>query len=254
MAAPSSDHSLALPATAILAIVAGYNFYFFNHPMGGYDNQEGLVALGNLAAGLPGLLFSPARGLFIYFPATMVVLGLLVRQPRLLGDSTAVAAVGAILLTIVLFGTYSIWWAGRSYGPRYLSEIEPLILLLLGLAWQGVGVACRRLLVITCFGVLLAYSILVQAVGVYSVSALKWNQTPVDVIDAPSASGTSSTTRSRADCTSLPIFGDDDSCRVGCTWAARGASPGQPEGCASDSTEIPKYNYFAPSLSVAGRS
>jgi len=42
--------------------------YVFGHLLGAYALQSGGFSLGNLPRGMLGSLFSPARGLFIYFP------------------------------------------------------------------------------------------------------------------------------------------------------------------------------------------
>jgi len=170
---------LAMPAVAITGVLVADNLYFFGNILGGYNGEQGHVALSNLADGLPGLLFSPGFGLFIYFPVTFVAVGLLVSRPRMLADPTVRSASAAMLLIITLVAARLGWAGGFSYGPRYLSEIEPLILLLVGLGWQHIGPAARRSLALACFGFLLPYSILVQAVGVYSPSAWKWSYTTI---------------------------------------------------------------------------
>ena len=159
-------------------VVVAYNFYFFGHLLGGYNGEQGNVALNNLADGLPGLLFSPGFGLFIYFPITLVAVAMLVWRPRMLADPTIGAAIVAILLTIALVSARVGWTGGFSFGPRYLSEVEPLIVLLVGLGWKNVRPSIRQPLAVACFGLLLPYSIMVQAVGVYSPSAWKWTVMP----------------------------------------------------------------------------
>jgi hypothetical protein len=176
---------LALPAAVILALVALYNIHFFADLLGGYGGFRHRFSLAGVAAGFMGLLFSPSRGLLIYFPASILAVGLLAVKPRMMSNATAAAAIAAILLSIAVTSSYSEWWGGYSYGPRLLSEIEPLVLLLIGLAWQNFSVRARRPIAMACFGVLLPYSVFVQAVGVYTVSAWNWTGTPVDIMQAP---------------------------------------------------------------------
>jgi hypothetical protein len=173
------------PAVVILALTALYNLHFFADPLGGYAMHRHHFSLEWLPQGTAGLLFSPSRGLLIYFPAALVAAGLLLAKPKVLSDLVARAMAASVLLTIPFMGSYVIWWGGYSYGPRMLSEIEPLILLLLGLAWPHFSATARRPLAIACFGIMLPYTVMVQAVGVYSVSAWKWNGAPVDVLLAP---------------------------------------------------------------------
>ena len=51
------------------------------------------------------------------------------------------------------------------------------------LAWRGMSEGLRRGFLVALFA-LLPYGILVQAVGVYSTAALKWNGDPVSVDQA----------------------------------------------------------------------
>ena len=176
---------LFAPVAAALALLIAYNLHFFGVELGGYAWVPRTVAIGNLGQGLPGLLFSPGRGLLIYFVVTAVAAAALALRPRTLTDPTAAAAVFGAVATFLLFSCFPWWWGGWSYGPRYLSEIEPLILLLLGLAWRGMDRPLQRALLVAAFG-LLPFGILVQAVGVYSVAAVNWNGKPVNVDQAVS--------------------------------------------------------------------
>ena len=172
---------LVMPAAAIAGVVGAYKLHFFGHLLGGYNAEKANVALSNFADGLSGFLFSLLRGLAIYFPVSIVAFGMLVARPRMVADPAVWAATIAILLTIVLIAARLGWWGGWCYGPRYLSEVEPLMLLLVGLGWQHIDPTVRRPLALACFGLLLPYSIMVQAVGVYSPSAWKWSFFPANV-------------------------------------------------------------------------
>jgi hypothetical protein len=86
-------------------------------------------------AGLYGLLCSPAASLFVYCPLALTgvaALALLWRQDR----RTAALLGGTVILVVLFYAQLGNWIAGRSYGPRYLVTIVPL--LLLPLAWRFV--------------------------------------------------------------------------------------------------------------------
>ena len=182
---PGSLLPLAAPAVLLLALVAAYNLYFFDDLLGGYGSYVSSFAASRLGPGLAGVLVSPGRGLFLYYPLALVAFGLLAWRPRTLADPTMAAAAFAVVATILLVASRDVWWGGWSYGPRYLSEIEPLIALLVGLSWRELGPGARRILGIACFGLLLPWSVLVQMVGVYSPSAIAWNGIPSNVDFAP---------------------------------------------------------------------
>jgi hypothetical protein len=176
---------LLAPVATVLTLLTAYNLHFFGAELGGYAWAAGTIVIGNLAQGLPGLLFSPGRGLLIYFVVTAVAAAALALRPRTFTDPTAAAAVVGAVASFLLFSCFPWWWGGWSYGPRLLSEIEPLVLVLLGLAWREMDRPLRRALLAAAFG-LLPFGILVQAVGVYSVAAVNWNGQPVNVDQAVS--------------------------------------------------------------------
>ena len=103
---------LFAPLAVTLALLIAYNLYFFGVPLGGYAGQPSMVAIANLAQGLLGLLFSPGRGLLIYFIVTVVAVAALVTRPRTLTDPTAIAAIFGVVASILLFSCYRVWWGG----------------------------------------------------------------------------------------------------------------------------------------------
>jgi hypothetical protein len=61
-----------------------------------------------------------------------------------------------------LFSFYSVWWGGLCYGPRYLTDVSPFLVLLLVPVWQDVqAVRWRRL----GFHLLVWTSIFIQTLG-----------------------------------------------------------------------------------------
>jgi hypothetical protein len=175
--------ALVLPAAIIGAVLLTYNLYYFDNILGGYGEFAASHAAGHetfnsgqFGVALTGLLFSPGRGLFFYFPFAAVALAVVVTQPSLLRQPLPAALAFSILSIVTLFSFYVDWMAGWSFGPRYLTEIEPLILILAGIAWRSLPAATQRPLSLLCFGVLLPYSVFVQSVGSYSIKPILWNQ------------------------------------------------------------------------------
>src|SRR5262245_4725508 len=101
---------LFAPVAAALALLIAYNLHFFGVELGGYAWVPRTVAIGNLGQGLPGLLFSPGRGLLIYFVVTAVAAAALALRPRTLTDPTAAAAVFGAVATFLLFSCFPWWW------------------------------------------------------------------------------------------------------------------------------------------------
>jgi hypothetical protein len=76
--------------------------------------------------GILGLLFGPSHGMLIFFPlAWLSALGL----RRLAREQPATARLwtGLVAMLIVFYGAYRVWWAGWSWGPRFLLPLVPLL-------------------------------------------------------------------------------------------------------------------------------
>jgi hypothetical protein len=173
--------ALTIPAAGIMALVMWYNAYFFSESLGGYDPLRCCFSTAFFADGFKGLLFSPSRGLLFYFPAAFAALALVLVRPATLKDPNVSASLAAIILSVGLFSTFKFWWAGWAFGPRYLSEIEPLCLIIIGLVWPRLTCTPRHRMAQALFGVLMPYCIVVQSIGVFSVAALRWDDQPIGV-------------------------------------------------------------------------
>lgn len=103
--------------------------------------------LSELPRGLFGLLLSPGKSLLLFAPP--VALGLL-RLRGLARERPDVAACAgvALLVNLVVFGSYMYWEGGYCFGPRHLLPIVPLLLLPL-----AVGPAPSRRALLACVAV-----------------------------------------------------------------------------------------------------
>ncbi|HET7700879.1 MAG TPA: hypothetical protein VFM06_08460 [Candidatus Limnocylindria bacterium] len=135
-------------------------------------------------AGLVGLLFSPSRGLFIYEPWALLALGGL--AVARLSRGHIAGRLGTLLLVWVLlvfvYATYAEWWGGRVFGPRFLDDLAPV--LILGLAWAVREGGFRAPLTRGLLWLSAAWSLLIfnAAALVYDQS---WDTVPVNVNDDP---------------------------------------------------------------------
>lgn len=159
----------ALGGAALLT----YNLSVFNAVAGGYQqlNQFSSTVL----EGVAGLLVSPNRGLLIYTPVMIFAFWGAVRVWRERAPEWMRLLVVGLGLHVLIYGAFTEWWAGYTFGPRYLCDVLPALALLLvyGLVplwrrpvWRAVAV------------VLIAYGVAVQAIGVYFADD-DWNRTPV---------------------------------------------------------------------------
>lgn len=128
--------------------------------------------------GLPGVLASPSRGLFVYCP--VLLLGLaelgrsLVREPR---DSVWRFYALAVLALIGLVAVWQVWWGGWSFGPRLLIEATPLLVLFVV---RVLARTPRPRFLTGAFAALLVISVLVQGLGA-TVYPCGFNGSPVNI-------------------------------------------------------------------------
>src|SRR5439155_2714025 len=93
--------------------------------------------------GALGLLVSPGRSLFLYAPPVLLGLALWPRFARhFAAEALLIAAIGAG--HPLVYGRWYSWWAGLSWGPRFLLPALPFLLLPLALlparrAWRLVA-------------------------------------------------------------------------------------------------------------------
>jgi hypothetical protein len=171
----------AVGIAAILTPIVAYNYSVYRNIFGGYSVYLSTAphALGRGSV-LAALLFSPGRGLFVYFPLGLLsCLGFYLALTRRNTQSFFYW----LLVLFCVGQTALIWWlrwnndwfGGHCWGPRYLSEIEfALVIALLPLvqAYSGMWV--------TAFVTVLAIlSISMQAIGVYVRN--DWNALPADI-------------------------------------------------------------------------
>jgi hypothetical protein len=115
-------------AMGVLVWMSINNFRFGTLLAGVQMNARHPPALGNPLVGLPALLASPGKSIFLYSPPTAIaVFGLvkLMKRERRLGQ--AVAATCAVYLALI--STLTFYGGDWCWGPRYFASILPLIAL-----------------------------------------------------------------------------------------------------------------------------
>ncbi len=164
---------VGLPGRPRWSTRSAYNFHYFGHPLAfGPSVVASAIALSKTGSAhlwqsswwesLPGLSFSPARGLLWFSP--VLLLGLVSalavwRNPRF---RVLIPLQLATVLLILVAGKWFDWWGGVTWGYRSIID-----------AFIDRIVASRPLRVVC--GALLVCSIAVQFVGAYSYSLIGWS-------------------------------------------------------------------------------
>jgi hypothetical protein len=183
----------ALTGAVWLGVFVAYSESQFGRPLPTYYHP-GRLAFEHFGTALRANLVSPSRGLLVFVPTLFFVGALVVCYGRRLPHRRLVAlAVGVLVVHTILISGYWQWWAGHSYGPRFMANLVPWLCLLsiLGVramlgGWkENPPSSVARRLVHTAGAVLLLLSVLVNARGALSEGSEVWNRRPVDIDTQP---------------------------------------------------------------------
>ncbi|HVG10626.1 MAG TPA: hypothetical protein VNM67_23180 [Thermoanaerobaculia bacterium] len=160
---------LAAAAALPMGLVLFYNLGAAGHFAGGYGLAgDASFFRHDLLSGLGGLLFSPTRGLFVFSPF-LLFLVLVWRHRRHLphdsgdrGERALTLAMSAGVVLQVLLYAMTDWRAGISWGPRFLTDLLPLLM------WMLAPVAASlRGLGRMCFLLAVGVAVAIEAIGAF---------------------------------------------------------------------------------------
>jgi hypothetical protein len=154
-----------VPAGVLMALVAAYHLAVFGNLGGGYEiviriSPPGLRSF-PFWPGIAGQLVSPGKGLFFYCPFLLFLVfyyrRTLVEPYRLLAICLTLGAA-----TLPLIYAKVDWTGGWSYGPRYSTDMLPILIWLLAPIVASLGIRGLDL-----FAAATLFAIYVQAVGAF---------------------------------------------------------------------------------------
>lgn len=144
---------------------------------------------------LAGNLISPSRGLLVYVPSLFFVAFLLARYRRQLVHQRLVWLSLAIIAGhLVIISSFSHWWGGHSFGPRFTTGLVPWFVLLgiLGvhamLKWREQRVEASSIgwrVQLACGALLLLMSAFINTRGAASHATWLWNMRPLEIDQHP---------------------------------------------------------------------
>jgi len=126
-----------------------------------------------------GTLASPSCGLFIYTPwVALDVAATSLVASRLASHRLIVWLLLALIPYFLLLSKYAVWWGGHCFGPRYWTDVIPLLAILL--AFELDWAVDRSRILTVLHAITIALGIAVQLVGAYCFPS-SWNYEPVNV-------------------------------------------------------------------------
>ena len=134
---------------------------------------------------LAGTLISPSRGLFVFSPVLLfsmygIILSLRTKPVKVLDK----ALLWIMLLHWIVSALHPRWWAGHSYGPRYLSDMLPFLIYFLLPAIHRLRRVCqswKRTMLLILLIVSAGLSVGIHWRGATSQDVYGWNAGPVNV-------------------------------------------------------------------------
>jgi hypothetical protein len=154
---------LAAAAALPMGLVLLYNLGVAHHFAGGYGLMgKARFFQHDLLSGLGGLLFSPTRGLLVFSPFLLFLVLAWRHLPRDRGErGLTLAMCAGVALQLLLYAKAD-WRSGISWGPRYMTDLLPLLL------WMLVPVvAALRGLGRACFLLAVGAAVAIQAIGAF---------------------------------------------------------------------------------------
>jgi hypothetical protein len=169
----------AAPSAVGGAFVLAYNRATFGGFTGGYG---GLGHFNTpLLSGLSGLLLSPNRGLFVYTPLLAFAFWGAVRAWRTDSPPWVRWLTVGLGLHLVIYAKFDEWWGGYTFGPRYFTDVLPVLTILLV---YGLVPLCRRRAMQVAAALLAVYGVGVQAIGTYAADD-RWEREPIPLERSP---------------------------------------------------------------------
>jgi hypothetical protein len=151
----------AVPLAALLY----YDLNFIGHIAGGYalvrpEPRDNFFQLG--WSGVAGLLISPTRGLLVFTPFLIFIpVGLVQRLRSTDSKGLAMALSFAVAAQVLLYSQLD-WRAGWSWGPRWLTDLLPILVWMVAPAPLVLRPLARGLLILA-----MAASVVVQTIGAF---------------------------------------------------------------------------------------
>jgi len=170
---------MVFAATGIAWLLAwiAYNLRIFGTVLPFYYTTQAWN-LGGTPRAICGNIFSPTGGLLIFSPIFAVAIYWVIRywdrMPARPLATVSLLAISGIMLSVA---AHADWWGGACYGPRYMTDALPWLILLAILGISSIPAPRRTLrspsIAVATFALIL--SIGINCVGAWSWTAADWN-------------------------------------------------------------------------------
>lgn len=159
-----------------------FNFLVYGSIISPYYFPERLNCHVNMAVSLTGTLVSPGRGLYVFSPVFLFSLyGIWtgVRRKRLLDFFLA----GTLVLHWVIISSFKQWWGGQTFGPRYFTDVLPILVYFLIPVIEKMRELrdWRRVMLVSAFTLLTVVSFAINVRGANRWETIAWCSHPSNI-------------------------------------------------------------------------
>ncbi len=176
--------SFFLGTALVLVCFVASNWFLYDSVLPPYYASGRIHVHDNFGEALLGNLISPSRGLIAYSP---IVVGSIwgsclrfrQRPPRRLDYFLA----STVVIHWIVISSYSHWWAGHSFGPRFFTDVVPYFIYFLVPVMERITrlKGMKKLTLVCLLFILTAWSFFVHFRGATDWRTLEWNRIPNDV-------------------------------------------------------------------------
>jgi len=165
-----------------------YNFTIYQQLLPPYYSMNAFSTQTRFVAGLLGNLISPSRGLFVFSPVLLFSLSGFIFALRDRTHRALHIAYGAIIAgNMIIIASASMWWGGHTFGPRFMTDVLPLLAYFTAFNFRLPETFQRRtqVAVSSAIAVLALVSMAIHAQGAFRYATWEWNYIPANVDQNP---------------------------------------------------------------------
>lgn len=180
----------AIGAAVVAGVWVAVNIAAFGSVLPPYHSARRLALHGQFLEAVAANLVSPARGLLVFSPVALLAGAGLAHcwRRRTVTSLDVAVAVAVTAHLLVVSASREGWWAGHAYGPRFMTDVLPLLAWLavpavdaLGARWATGGARAAA----AVLAVMVAWSVVVNAEGAWLRTVHCWNITPTNIDHQP---------------------------------------------------------------------
>jgi Dolichyl-phosphate-mannose-protein mannosyltransferase len=170
-----------LITATLLALFVAFSYHEFGQFLPRYYLPKRVARAPHFSTALYGNLLSPARGLLVFTPFLLAAWLCAKREAETFRLNWLWWGIGLgwPLAHLVVVSRFPHWWAGYSYGPRFMMDVLPGLFLLTLRAWPATLDTTRLKVGATVLALTAVFSVYVHTYqGLYNRYTNRWNSEP----------------------------------------------------------------------------